>query len=749
MQDCKIANDNMNIEAKPINDNTELAPIAETSAAKPINEVVPKDSAVDVQENELLQLDDKLLDILLKDRTTNANIMWCTDDYAELGAGYGSKDQIMPELITGDKGEIIRPRAVKSKEEQLSRTREKAEVMTPTWICNKMNNLVDEAWFERAHVFNEEADNEWTPTQAKIEFPKPRGKKSWMDYLAAKRLEITCGEAPYLVSRYDTVTGAIVPLERRIGLLDRKLHVINERVRNFKDTERAQKRWYELAKTALQSIYGFEWQGDNILLARENLLFTLIDYYKAKFNNAAMPLAWLENFANIISWNIWQMDGIKCVVPETCHEYKKQPKAVEPSLFDNKAYSASVLKRSVGFCDVDENEIQKCQGCIKDNVDLHNGVYSKIKNWSTGRILEFKDLLSVQGSEAKVDKNFKFDVVIGNPPYQDVTVGEQKTFAPPIYNLFLEEAYKISDKVMMIHPARFLFNAGSTPKAWNKKMLEDEHLKVVYYAQDSSKVFSNTDIKGGVAITYHDTNVHYGALEVFTAFPELNSIMNKTYHNATFTSFSDIVITRTAYRLTDKMHEDHPEALSQLSNGHPYDMSTNIFDRLPQIFYDKEPNDGHEYVKILGRLNNERAYKYIRRDYINDVSNLDKYKLFIPKANGTGAFGEVLTLPVICEPKVGGTESFVSIGLFDTLTEADNSMKYIKTKFLRTMLGIVKITQDLTPDKCKYIPLQDFSSNSDIDWSKPIPEIDKQLYKKYGLSEEEINFIETKVKPME
>ncbi len=244
----------------------------------------------------------------------------------------------------------------------------------------------------------------------------------------------------------------------------------------------------------------------------------------------------------------------------------------------------------------------------------------------------------------------KFDFVIGNPPYQDETIGDNKGFAPPVYHKFLENAYKIGDVVEMIHPARFLFNGGSTPKQWNEKMLQDPHLKVLYFEQDSSKVFSNTDIKGGVVITHHDKAKDYGSIGTFTAYDELNTILKKVKNHVAFSSFSNIVVTRTAYRLTDKMHDDHPEAIGQLSNGHAYDMSTNIFERLPQIFFDEKPQDEAEYIQILGRESNERVYKYVKRDYINTVSNLDKYKIFLPKANGIGVLGEVLSAPILCGP---------------------------------------------------------------------------------------------------
>ena len=343
----------------------------------------------------------------------------------------------------------------------------------------------------------------------------------------------------------------------------------------------------------------------------------------------------------------------------------------------------------------------------------------------------------------------KFDFVIGNPPYQDETLGDNKGYAPPVYHKFLESAYEIGEVVEMIHPARFLFNAGSTPKQWNERMLQDPHLKVLYFEQDSSKVFSNTDIKGGVAITYHDKSENIGAIGIFRAYKELNDILKKVNGQDTFLSFSRIVITRTAYRLTNKMHEDYPDAIKQLSNGHAYDMSTNIFERLPQIFFDEKPNDGEEYIQILGRANNERVYKYVRKDYINTVSNLDKYKIFLPKANGIGVLGEVLSAPILCGPGVGSTETFLSIGAFGEIGEAEAALKYVKTKFARALLGVLKTTQDITPEKWKCVPLQDFSESSDIDWNTSIANIDRQLYSKYRLSEEEINFIESKVKEME
>ncbi len=704
-------------------------------------------TSADVQETALAELDKNILLILLKDSSTGKNILWATDDYKDLGIGFAADDEITLPAITGAHGNLIKPRALKSKEEQGARTRNMAEVFTPLWICNKQNNLADNAWFGRENVFNTECGTDWQATEGKIAFPSEDGANGWRAYIASKRLEITCGEAPYLASRYDTMTGEIVPLEKRIGLLDRKLRVINERTRNLKDRERAKKRWLELATLAVRSIYGFEWAGDNILLARENLLFTVADYYAAKFGDA-LDMEMLEHFAEIISWNIWQMDGLKAVVPNSCHDYKKERQAVSPNLFLAKDFSDRTLKRSVSPCDVDEDERQKCQGCLKDNIELHNGVYCRIKNWSTGKILQFKDMLDGEGSEGVMSKDFKFDVVIGNPPYQDRTIGENRTYQPPVYHLFLDEAYKLSDKVMMIHPARFLFNAGSTPKEWNQKMLHDKHFSIVMYEADCSKIFPNTEIKGGIVISYHDNTKDFGEIDVFTIYPELNALMKKVVNRSDFSSISEIISGRSMYRFTKKMHDEVPNAAQKLSKGHENDLTSNVFEKLPDVMTESLYDDIREHYRILGRINNERAYRFVKKEYIVDNKYIPKYKLFMPQSSGNGGLGETMAPSVVGLPGEATTDTFLSVGLFDTEIEAENLYKYIKCKFTRALLSILKITQANTSQKWLKVPLQDFTPASDIDWSKSIHEIDLQLYKKYGLSDEEINFIETHVKEM-
>lgn len=263
----------------------------------------------------------ELLQILLVDRTTTRNIIWGTDDYELLGKEYHSHYPILFELITGENSSVIQPRILKTKESQGNRTKGKAEVFTPSWVCNAQNNLVDNAWFGRDNVFNKEIEKAWETTMEKIQFPDKKDR-TWQKYVDEKRLEIACGEAPYLVSRYDTVSGEHLKLKDRIGMLDRKMRVVGENTNNEGD-------WFKWSERAFQSIYGFEFQGDSLLIARENLLVSYCDYMEDKLNREPTEKE-LINIAKIISWNLWQMDGLTYTIP-----YEK---AVEPmeqiTLFD-------------------------------------------------------------------------------------------------------------------------------------------------------------------------------------------------------------------------------------------------------------------------------------------------------------------------------------------------------------------------------------------------------------------------------
>lgn len=630
-----------------------------------------------------------LLKKLLEDKTTKGQILWGTDAYRERGPAFEREREIDTSLLLYENAELLKTRARKAFEQQSERTRQHGEVFTPRWICDVMIDHLDKEWFGVKEIdFLSSMDVLFV-------------KKKWKKYVDSKRLEITCGEGPFLVQRYDVSTGDIIPVPERKGILDRKLQVVSR----YAETEEEWKIW---AKRAYEATYGYEFQGDNLLISRVNFMMTYREFYQKRWQKEPELSEW-EKIENIITWNLWQMDGLTGEIPYA----RMDP--LGPDLF------------------------QLADPAFKEE-DIHPAC--RIYDWrNEKKSVAFNEI-------GKRKKGMKFDYIIGNPPYQDETKGENETYAPPVYHLFMDEAYKIANKVELIHPARFLFKAGSTPKDWNKKMLEDPHFKILYYEGISNKIFPNKDIKGGIVVSYHDNKKDFGAIGIFTPYAELNSILKKVRSSADFKSMETIAISRTAYRLTEKMHEDHPEAISQLSKGHRYDMSTNILELLPQIFFDRAPDDGHEYLKILGRLNNARVNKYIRKDYVDDVSDMDKFKLFIPEASGTGKFGETITKPVLAEPYEVSTETFMDIGGFDTNEEAQNALNYIIGKFARALLGVMKATQHITPKSFRYIPLQDFTSHSDIDWSKSIPEIDQQLYRKYGLDEKEISFIESHVKEM-
>ena len=693
-----------------------------------------------------------VLETLLCDRTTGKNIIWADNEYEALGDGYLGDDEITVDKICGLASGVIKPRIAKEAERQSQRTKSRAEVFTPSWLCNQMNNDIDAVWFGRRDAFNTETAGDdgargWTATAEPVAFPKAKGH-GWHAYVEATRLEITCGEAPFVCSRYDTVTGLALPVAERVGFLDRKLRVVTEKTKTRKE-------WVKWALAALKATYAFEYQGDNLLIARINVLETFAEHLRERWGEAPTPEE-AEAAAWVVSWNLWQMNGFTDAVPtnkmgteveSTLGSYEQPaPEPIQPSLFD---------LFDGGFGDDQTGETPEEP---RETVPL-----CVIYDWKADEPFEFA---SMKGKATAMGK--KFYAVIGNPPYQQ---SRDTTKDMPVYNIFMDASYEIADRVELITPARFLFNAGATPKAWNQQMLENPHFKVLLYEPDSSKVFSGAEIKGGVAVHYHDSNAEFGPIGTFTSYVELNSIAQKM-NSCSLRDLGSIMYPYSTYTLSNKLWEDFPNRKSEvefiaknrnklskeekegkLSNLRI--ITTNIFDLLSlpnwdkDLFYDDKPNDGSDYCRILGRANGQRCLKWIRSDYIDLADNYDKYKVIITAVNGSGKFGETLSTPIIGEPYTGYTQTFLGIGSVDTEGEAQAIYKYVCTKFVRAMLGILKITQHNPPEKWAYVPLQDFTPASDIDWSKPIPDIDRQLYAKYGLDEDEIEFIESHVKEMD
>ncbi len=322
---------------------------------------------VDILENEIYEQYPTALNKLLFDHTTRQNIFWANENYQIYGAGYEYSSPILPELITGERGQLIMPRVKKDKDLQLTRVRDMAEVYTPAWICNAQNNLIDNAWFGAENVFNTEISNpdgshSWQPNPDNITFPEG---KTWKHYIRDTRLEMACGEAPYIASRYDATSGEFIPVANRIGMLDRKLRVVNENIDTSGD-------WLKAAQTAYKNIFAFEWQGDSLLLAREAMLVTFIENYQLKFGKAPLAES-VEYIAYIISWNVWQMDGLKGVVPNSCKDIITKVS----TLFDGEQVTTT-----------------PCEGCKSDNIAKHTGVYCLIKDWGNkGKKIRFIDIM--------------------------------------------------------------------------------------------------------------------------------------------------------------------------------------------------------------------------------------------------------------------------------------------------------------------------------------------------------------------
>ncbi len=632
--------------------------------------------------------------------TTGENIVFATNTYIESDVAFHEKAQITARMLCDEHKRIsIQPRVTKEQAEQAERTRQKAEVFTPSWLCNKMNNHCDEEWFGKACVFNTEREKDREINPDPIPF---KNDTEWQAYVDSRRIEITCGEAPYIVSRYDAATGELIPVERRIGFLDRKLRVVNENTHTEAD-------WLKWVIRAFRSVYGYEFQGDSLIIARVNLLETFVDYMKVRWNREPTEDE-LAEIAEIIVWNIWQMDGLTGFIP----------------------FAKPIEKRAQMEFDFDATPQEDTQPKTEKEC--------RIFDWQNNKTITFNSIKR---------KKMKFDFCIGNPPYQEDV--ENNGRSAPVYNKLMDVAFQIADCVELVTPARFLFNAGQTPKDWNRKMLKDKHFKVLEYYSRTSDVFTNVDIPGGVSITLRNKNKEFEPIDIFIPYEELRSIYKKVFMKPV-ESITDIATGAVPYSFTDVLRKEHPEYISDV--GDSFDLRTNILDKMfHKIFFEEKPDNTRKYVQIYGLENKKRVFRWIDIRYLNYPENCKYYKIIVPKSNGSPAICEssstpLIGTPLIIQPFVGHTQTFISFGKFDNETEARNCLSYIKSKFARTMLGILKITQDNPPEKWKYVPLQDFTSSSDIDWTGSIADIDRQLYRKYKLSDEEIDFIETHVKEM-
>ena len=537
-----------------------------------------------------------VLDTLLKDKSTGKNIIWATDPPEELQTvmyePVTDKSQITTQQLGLTHYEVVLPRMMKQTDTQQQRTRKKGEVFSPAWVCNKMNNALDADWFgalgaeESAGQFTVELPQGWQTVETPVQFPACGGKTpAWVQYVQSRRLEVTCGEAPFLASRYDAATGEMIPVARRIGILDRKLRVVSENAATEDE-------WRKYATHAVQSTYGYEYQGDNLLLARVNLLLTYAEHLQARWQRKPTKEE-LQPIANIISWNLWQMDGLHLSVPGG----KPQPETEQLDLFS--MFGAAEPQPPTVSC--------------------------KVKNWRKGSHGTAQNFETIQEGSTSM----KFDYVIGNPPYQEEAPGTS-TSDKPVYHTFMDAAYSVSDKVELITPARFLFDAGATPSVWNRKMLSDTHFKVLQYESDAKYFFSSIELPGGIAISYRDATRNFGAMKQFIQYNELNKIARKVKekHEKTLNS---IMYPQNKFNLSN-LYEDFPILKTRIgSDGKDKRFRQIVMERFPEIFSEQKSDDS---LRTLGLIGRQREYRYISRRYVEYETWIDKYKVFVPFSNG-------------------------------------------------------------------------------------------------------------------
>lgn len=533
---------------------------------------------------------------LLKDHNTGSNIKICNSDYS-----IDESTELTLDLL---KKLEIKRRIDKSKETQLNRQKVKAEVFTPVLVVRKMNDYL----FKRID-----------------------------DVINAKMLEITMGEGAFLCSRYDHFTGDPIDIENRVGIIDRKLQCATSIEQFYK---------------CYESAFGYELQGDSLLLARVNMLFAFCEYVKHKLNRKPTNLELLK-VSKTIARNLWQMDGITKEIP-----FEK---------------SKSLFHKTV-----------------------------KPKN------------LKIQ-----------FEYAVGNPPYQKQEGGLNLSYMPSIYHLFMDSAYSMANRVLLITPARFLFNMKTTPVEFNQRMLNDKHFKVLHY---SRKPIFNLAIRGGVVITYRNVLETYNSIKLFIPNPNVRSIYEKVKKFALNDSFTNLAYSQSNYSSLIRKHGRQDLRIETSAFTKSYFHKSRL-----------KPTD----IKVFGLLKLKRHFYYIDESLFDKSSEgFNNWKIALARTNGhCGGIGEKLTIPEVLPPRVGFTNTYFGYGKFKTKIEASNCVKYVRTKFCRCLLGVLKCAPSLALDSFLYVPNQDFSPNSDIDWNCDIPSIDDQLCKKYGLSKSDISFI--------
>lgn len=626
-----------------------------------------------------------LLDTLLQDRTTGTNIVWATDSYAGRGDGYQADQPLYAGLIIREKDDIIRPRSVKAKEEQDARTRSSAEVFTPSRVCREMIDALDEDWFEESRILGESASSTLPR--------KLREGKTWEDYVRSTYLEITCGEAPFLASRYDAATGLPIDMRDRFGVLDRKLQMVNAHARGRQE-------WLQWACEAYRAVYGYELLGDNLIIARENLLYTFIEYYMAKFR-VAPAKAQLFEIAGIIAWNLWQMEGLSGATP-----HGHPPDDVQLDFFEDSN---------------PESQQYALLPCI-------------IREWAAGA--------TVRHLELSRNDAMKFDHIIGNPPYQKDAGGAGRQ-ATPLYDSFVTESEAMARKsVALITPSRW-FGGGMALDRFRNHMMTDRHIQILVDYPNAKDCFPDRSVNGGVS--YFIWNRQHDGMCRFTTVANGDSESVDRYLD----EFSDMGIVPRYSQLLPLLRR-----LAQLDMS-PLSQCVSALDPfgIPTTMRGEAKPQKDDDV----RLRSSKGCGYVPRAMVTrGLEAIDKYKVLISKMGAehalepdkNGQFQVLSGSLQVLDPGEVCTHSYLIAGPYSTRSEAAALEQYLRTKFVRALVLEAMSASNVTTKVFSFVPTQDFTDSADIDWSAPIADINRQLYRKYDLTEEEMQFIESHVKEM-
>lgn len=618
-----------------------------------------------------------LLKKLLVDKTTKGHILWGTDAYRERGPAFEREREIDRALLLYENTGLIKTRARKAFEQQSERTKQHGEVFTPRWICDLMIDHLDEEWFGVEEIdFLSSMDDLFA-------------KKKWKKYVDSRRLEITCGEGPFLVQRYDVSTGNMIPVPERKGILDRKLQAVSR----YAETEEEWKTW---AKRSFQAVYGYEFQGDNLLISRVNFMMTYRDFYKNRWQKEPELSEW-EKIANIITWNLWQMDGLTGEIPYS----RMDP--LGPSLFE------------LGDPDFKEE-------------DLHPAC--RIYDWRN----EKKSVIFNEIGKRK--KGMKFDYIIGNPPYQK-SDGGNKASALPLYNVFIEGIIQQVNPhyLSLIIPSRW-YSGGRGLDKFRKFMMNDGHIKSLHDYQNAGECFPGMDISGGICYFLRDSQYSGPCNVINEGENSMGGVLKRS-----LSEFPIVIGDNNAVSIIRNILSLKEDALStKVSTQRPFGLRT----------YARPTDKGDLLLKW-----NHGIGAIERKDITLGQDMIDKWKVIVSrvfyehagKADKDGKC-RVLSILDVLSPKTVCTETYLVVDSFDDKEEAKNLRKYLESKFARFLILQASSSIMITKNSFIFVPLQDFTSHSDIDWSKSIPEIDRQLYRKYGLDEKEISFIESHVKEM-